>query len=185
MNERDDEIRLSLRAIRVLNGRRSGVAHAQIEGAIREEESVEDEVRGEAVAYWLLKTEPDAYSFEDLEREGRTQWNGVRNYEARNNLRAMSPGDQCFIYHTVGPREIVGIAEVAAAPYADPADADGRWICVDVRPLRRLRRPVALGRIKEDVTLRGMALVRNSRLSVSPVTSKEWKRILVAAESER
>ena len=134
------------------------------------------------LAYWILKTEPGDYSFEDLERDGRTPWDGVRNYQARNNLRLMAKGDLCFVYHSVGPREIVGIAQVTKVAYPDPTTDDDRWVCVDIRPVKRLEAPIHLGRIKEDGVLREMALVKNSRLSVSPVTERQWKRALAVAE---
>ena len=130
------------------------------------------------MAYWLLKTEPEAYSFEDLERDGETPWDGVRNYQARNNLQAMAAGDRCLIYHSVGPREVVGIAEVVRAAYPDPSSDDERWVCVDVRPVKRLGTPVQLAQIRADPALADMALLRNTRLSVGPVREKEWQRIL-------
>ncbi len=135
------------------------------------------------MSYWLLKTEPGAYSFEDLEREGRTIWDGVRNYQARNNLQSMAVGEQCFIYHSVGPREIVGIAEVSRAAYPDPTTDDDRWVCVDIKPVRRVDPPVPLATIKSDKLLGEMSLVKNSRLSVCPVTAREWKRALACSKA--
>ncbi len=135
------------------------------------------------MACWLLKTEPGAYSFEDLQRDGQTEWDGVRNYQARNNLRSMAVGEECFIYHSVGPREIVGIARVSRTAYPDPTTDDERWVCVDLEPVRRVDPPVPLATIKSDETLREMALVKNSRLSVCPVTAREWKRILKCSKA--
>ncbi len=134
------------------------------------------------MAYWILKTEPGAYSFENLERDGKTEWDGVRNYQARNNLQAMRRGDECLIYHSVGPRELVGIARITREAYQDPTTDDERWVCVDVRPVRRLRHPIPLAAVKADDVLREMMLVRQSRLSVCPVTAQEWQRVLELSE---
>ncbi len=130
------------------------------------------------MACWLIKTEPGEYSWQDLVRDGKAAWTGVRNYQARNNLRAMAVGDHCFVYHSVDPKEVVGVARVVKASYPDPTTEGGDWSCVDVAPDRELKRPVTLAAIKADGLLKGMALVRNSRLSVSPVTSAERDRIL-------
>ncbi len=130
------------------------------------------------MACWLIKTEPGEYAWDDLVRDGRTVWTGVRNFQARNNLRAMKRGDPCLVYHSVAAREIVGVAKVAKAAYPDPTAKEGDWSCVDVVPAFSLKRPVTLAQIKADPRLRAMALVRNSRLSVSPVTQAESSRIL-------
>lgn len=130
------------------------------------------------MASWLIKTEPGAYSWQDLQRDGKTAWTGVRNYQARNNLRAMKRGDLCLVYHSVDPKEVVGVAEVTRAAYADPTSEEGDWSCVDVEPTFALKVPVTLAQIKADPLLKAMALVRNSRLSVSPVTPAERDRIL-------
>jgi len=128
--------------------------------------------------YWLLKTEPGAYSWDDLEREGRTPWDGVRNYQARNNLREMREGDLGLFYHSVGPREIVGVVRVVREHYPDPTTEDERWVVVDVVPEKALARPVSLAEIKAEASLGDMALVRHSRLSVAPVSRKEFETIL-------
>lgn len=130
------------------------------------------------MASWLIKTEPGEYSWQDLQRDGKAAWTGVRNYQARNNLRAMKRGDLCLVYHSVDPREVVGVAKVTRAVYADPTAEEGDWSCVDVEPTFALKVPVTLAQIKADPLLKTMALVRNSRLSVSPVTASERDRIL-------
>jgi predicted RNA-binding protein with PUA-like domain len=134
---------------------------------------------------WLLKTEPETYSWDDLVKDGATSWDKVRNYTARNNLRAMKKGDLCFIYHSVGPREIVGIAEVVKESYPDPTatgdEAKKGWLAVDIKPKRPLNKPVALADIKAHKLLSKMVLVKQSRLSVCPVTPAEEKAILALA----
>ncbi len=135
------------------------------------------------MACWLLKTEPGAYSFGDLERDGRTSWDGVRNYQARNNLRAMKKGDRCILYHSVGPKEAVGIAKVVRTAYPDPTVEDERWVAVDIELEQRLPRPVSLSEMKAHSVLSHMAFVKQSRLSVSPVTAKELKALLALAKS--
>ncbi len=136
-----------------------------------------------AAPRFILKTEPGTYSWDDLVKDGGTAWDGVRNYTARNNLRAMKVGDGCFIYHSVGPREIVGIAEVKKAAYPDPNDDDPKqpWVVVDLVPKRALKRPVGLDALKAHELLKGMALVKQSRLSVCPVTPEEAAAILELA----
>lgn len=131
--------------------------------------------------YWLLKTEPEAYSWEDLVRMGRTPWDGVRNYQARNNMREMQVGDQALFYYSVKDRAVVGIAEIVAVAHQDPTTDDPRWECVDVAPVRLLPRRVGLAEIKADPALADMVLVKNSRLSVQPVAAAEWERILALA----
>lgn len=128
--------------------------------------------------YWLLKTEPEAYGWEDLLREGRAVWDGVRNYQARNNLQEMREGDRALFYHSVGPREVVGVVRVVRESYPDPTIDDDRWVAVDVVAEKALKHPVKLADIKADADLADMALVRNSRLSVSPVTREQFERIL-------
>jgi predicted RNA-binding protein with PUA-like domain len=132
------------------------------------------------MAYWLLKTEPGNYSWDDLLRDKGTFWDGVRNYQARNNMREMKKGDLCFIYHSVGPKEIVGIARVTKEAYQDPTTDDDAWVCVDIKPVKRLKTAVHLSDIKADKLLSQMALVKNSRLSVSPVSKKEWDKAVKA-----
>lgn len=132
------------------------------------------------VAHYLVKSEPFKYSFAQLLRDGKTRWDGVRNFEARNNLRAMQPGDLLLFYHSNEGKEVVGVAQVASAAYPDPTappdDAD--WSVVDVVPLCALQKPVTLATIKADPELAQMALLRRSRLSVVPVTATEFGYIL-------
>ncbi len=128
--------------------------------------------------YWLLKTEPSTFSWDDLVRKGCAEWDGVRNYLARNNMRAMAKGDLCFIYHSVGKPEIVGIARVVASAHQDSTDASGVWQCVDVEPVKKLLRSIPLAEIKSNTQFAAMKLVTHSRLSVQPITADEWKNIL-------
>lgn len=130
------------------------------------------------MAYWLMKSEPDVYPWAKLVKDGKGSWDGVRNYQAANNLRAMRVGDQAFFYHSNEGREIVGIMRITKTAYPDPSDKTGKFVMVDVAPMRALKIPVTLAQIKADKALRGMALVKQSRLSVSPVTLEEWKRVL-------
>jgi predicted RNA-binding protein with PUA-like domain len=134
---------------------------------------------------WLIKSEPEAYSWDQLVKDGGTPWTGVRNYTARNNLKAMAKGDLCFFYHSVGPKEIVGIAEVAKTAYPDPTapadEAKKGWVCVDVKAKKKLPRPVTLAEIKAHKLLSKMLLVKQSRLSVCPVTPAEEKALLSLA----
>jgi predicted RNA-binding protein with PUA-like domain len=130
------------------------------------------------MAYWLLKTEPETYSWDRLAREKKGVWDGVRNYTARNNLRAMRKGDLCFIYHSGVTKDVVGIARVARTAYQDPTTADAAWVAVDLASVKALKRPVTLAEIKAVKALADMSLVRRGRLSVSPVTAAEWKRIM-------
>ena len=131
--------------------------------------------------HWLLKSEPDVYSYEQLLRDGETVWDGVRNNAARLNLRAMQPGDEAFFYHSNSGREVVGICRVSAAAFPDPTDASGQWVAVKVAPVRALPHSVTLAAIKADAALAGFQLVRQSRLSVVPVTEAEWQRVLQLA----
>lgn len=132
--------------------------------------------------YWLVKTEPSTYSWEDLVRDKNTEWDGVRNYGARNNMKAMKKGDQVFVYHSVNEKQIVGIAEVVKEAHPDSTDSAGTWECVDIKAVKELARPVTLAKIKADKALVDMVLVNNSRLSVQPVTAREWNRILSFAK---
>jgi predicted RNA-binding protein with PUA-like domain len=127
--------------------------------------------------HWLLKTEPEEYSWEDLEREGRAPWNGVRNATALIHLRKMKAGDEAFIYHTGKQKQVVGVARVVSQPYPDPEAGDERYVMVDVEPLRRLDHPVTLKAIKADTAFAEFALVKISRLSVMPVPAALWNRI--------
>jgi predicted RNA-binding protein with PUA-like domain len=127
------------------------------------------------MAYWLIKSEPFKYSWAQFEKDGITHWDGVRNYAARLHLQAMKKGDKAFFYHSNEGLEIVGIAEVAKTAYQDPTTDDERWVAVDFKPVKKLKKPVSLKEIKADPRLAQMALLRISRLSVQPVTEEEWK----------
>ena len=129
------------------------------------------------MAYWLMKSEPSAYSWERFVKDGRTNWNGVRNYQAANNLKAMKPGDRAFFYHSNEGLAVVGIMEIVKAAYPDPGDATGRFVMVDVKPVAAMKTPVTLAAIKAEPKLQDLALVRQSRLSVSPVSAADWKLI--------
>lgn len=132
--------------------------------------------------YWLMKSEPDAYSWDDLVAEGEGTWDGVRNHRAANNLRAMKRGDEAFFYHSNMGLEIVGIVTVSGPGLIDPTDPDGKWAAVKVKPLKKLKRPVTLREIKADPALADMELVRQSRLSVAEVRPEEWDYILAMAQ---
>lgn len=127
--------------------------------------------------YWLVKSEPFKYSWGQLVKDGRTFWNGVRNYQAANNLKAMKKGDPVFFYHSNEGLEIVGIAEVVKEYYPDHTDESGRFGMVDLKPARPLKTPVTLATIKADPALGDIALIRQSRLSVMPITPAQWKHI--------
>ena len=131
--------------------------------------------------YWLAKSEPKKYSWDDLVREGRDHWDGVRNYQARNNLSAMKVGDRVLFYHSVSAKEVVGIAEVVREAYQDPTTEDERWVAVDMVPVEAMARPVTLAEIKTEAQLADIALVRQSRLSVVPLRTAEYRRILAMA----
>jgi predicted RNA-binding protein with PUA-like domain len=126
---------------------------------------------------WLIKEEPTHYSFDDLLRDGRTVWSGVRNPVAQKHLQSMKKGDLIFFYHTGDVKAVVGIAKAAGAPYPDPADNTGKFHAVDVIPVKKLKSPVTLAAVKADKAFASFPLVRISRLSVMPVTDDEWKRI--------
>jgi predicted RNA-binding protein with PUA-like domain len=134
--------------------------------------------------YWLVKQEPETYGWPKFVKDGRAAWTGVRNYQARNNLRAMKTGDRVLYYHSVTDKQIVGIARVAREAYPDPTAKEGDWSCVDLEPEKKLPNPVSLDTIKADPSLKSMALVRNSRISVSPVSADEYSRILKLAEGK-
>jgi predicted RNA-binding protein with PUA-like domain len=129
--------------------------------------------------YWLVKSEPEAFSWDQQVAHGTEPWTGVRNYTARNNLRAMQKGDLAFFYHSNTGKEIVGVVRVARTAYPDPTAEKGDWSCVDMKAVGPMRRPVTLTEIKADPELEGIALVRFSRLSVVPITVAEWGRICV------
>ncbi len=127
--------------------------------------------------YWLVKSEPDAFSWEQQVAHGVEPWTGVRSYQARNNLRAMKRGDLAFFYHSNEGREIVGVVRVARAAYADPTAEEGDWSCVDMRAVAPMPKPVTLAAMKADPALADIALIRFSRLSVAPVSPEHWKHI--------
>ena len=134
--------------------------------------------------FWLVKQEPEDYSWADFAEEGHTTWTGVRNFQARNNLREMKKGDLAFFYHSGTGKEVVGIARVEREAYDDPTAKEGSWSCVDLVPEKALKAPVTLATIKADKTFKDMKLVRNSRLSVSPVTAEQFKRILELGDTK-
>ena len=132
--------------------------------------------------YWLIKSEPAAYGWDDLVKDGGTLWDGVRNHRAAMNLRSMRKGEQAFFYHSVTGKEIVGIAEIDEAGLTDPKDPSGKWAAVRIKPVRELERPVTLAEIKADAALAEIELVRQSRLSVAEIRPAEWERICMAAK---
>ena len=131
------------------------------------------------MAYWLMKSEPDSFSWDDLVKKGAKGelWNGVRNHTAKLNLQKMKKGDRAFFYHSNEGKEIVGIAEIIKEAYADPTDKTGKFVCVDIKADKPLKTPVTMAAIKADKKLAAMALVKYSRLSVQPVTADEWKMV--------
>jgi len=137
-----------------------------------------------ARGYWLVKSEPFKYSWDDLVRDGQTYWDGVRNYEARNNLSAMKKGDLALYYHSNEGKEVVGIAEIVGEAYPDPTTDDDRWVVVDLAPRIPFAQPVSLATIKADASLEDIALVRRGRLSVVPITAKEFRRVARLGKTE-
>ena len=135
------------------------------------------------MAYWLLKSEPGTWSWDDQVRQGTEHWDGVRNHQAANNMKAMRLGDRAFFYHSGDTREVVGIVEVVREYYPDHTDPSGRFGMVDVRAVRPLAKPVSLKAIKADPQLQDMLLVRHSRLSVSPVSEAQWRHICALGET--
>jgi len=135
------------------------------------------------VNHWLVKQEPEAYSWETLLKEKRTAWTGVRNFQARNNLRAMAKGDLVLFYHSVSEKQIVGLARVEKQYYPDPTAKEGDWVAVDLVPVKSLETPVTLEQLKGDELLKEMRLLRQSRLSVTPVTGQQFERIMELAGS--
>lgn len=133
--------------------------------------------------YWLMKSEPFKYSWDDLVADGETVWDGVRNYRARNNLAAMQVGDQAFYYHSREGLEIVAIAEISEAGIGDPTDDTGKWAAVKIKPVRKLDRPVTLKEIKAEPTLEDIELIRLSRLSVAEIRLSEWEKIIAMSKS--
>ena len=130
------------------------------------------------MAYWLVKSEPFKYSCDQFVKDKQTFWDGVRNYAARNNLREMKKGDEVLFYHSNEGTEIVGIAKVAKEAYQDPSTDETNWVVVDLKPVKKIKKPVTLSQVKADDRLKNMALVRLGRLSVQPVTDQEWNVIM-------
>lgn len=137
------------------------------------------------MAYWLVKSEPSVYSFEQLQKDKQTDWTGVRNYAARNHLKAMKKGDEVLFYHSNEGLEIVGIAKVLKEAYQDPTTEETAWVCVDLKPFKKLKSPVSLETMKKDKRLKDMALIRIGRLSVQPVTEKEWDVVMELAGEKK
>ena len=135
--------------------------------------------------YWLMKSEPDAYSWDDLVAEGEGTWDGVRNHRAANNLRAMRVGDEVFFYHSNQGLEIVGIARISKAGLSDPGDPEGKWAAVKVKPVRKLKRAITLKEIKADPMLAEIELIKLSRLSVAVITPEEWDYIVALSQQKR
>jgi predicted RNA-binding protein with PUA-like domain len=136
------------------------------------------------MAFWLIKSEPYKYGWDQLQRDRRTFWDGVRNYQARNNLQAMKRGDLCLFYHSNEGLEVVGIARVAREAYQDPTTDDDRWVVVDVVPHKALAEPVPLSTLKTSPRTKGMGLIRQGRLSVSPVTAAEFRAVLALGKTK-
>lgn len=134
--------------------------------------------------FWLVKQEPADYAWAEFVKEGCTAWTGVRNFQARNNLRAMKSGDLAFYYHSGDAKQIVGVTRVVRTAYPDPTATEGDWSAVDLAPLKPVARPVSLSDLKADAALKQMAFVRQSRLSVSPVTADEAARLLALAQTK-
>ena len=133
--------------------------------------------------YWLLKSEPSTWSWQDQVKSKIDMWDGVRNYQARNNLMKMKKGDQCFFYHSVSEKSIVGIVEVVKEHYPDPTDKKNKFVVVDVKAKKTLKKPVSLDEIKKNKKLKNIALIRQSRLSVMPVNKIEWNEIIKASNN--
>lgn len=129
-------------------------------------------------SFWLVKSEPFKYSWDKFVEDGSTYWDGVRNYQARNNLKEMKKGDRVLYYHSNEGKEVVGVAEVTKPFYQDPTTDDDRWVVVDLKPVKKLKNPVTLEQVKSDPTLAQMKLVTQSRLSVMAVTEDEFQRVL-------
>jgi predicted RNA-binding protein with PUA-like domain len=126
------------------------------------------------MAYWLLKSEPAKYSWDQMVKDRRTHWDGIRNFQAANNLRAMKVGDRAFFYHSNEGKDIVGVVEIARTAYPDPGDPSGKFVMVDIAPVVPVKQPVSLAEMKGVPELAGFSLLRQSRLSVCPVSNKEW-----------
>ena len=128
--------------------------------------------------YWLLKSEPNTWSWDDQVKEGASMWDGVRNYQARNNLKKMKKGDKAFFYHSVSEKSVVGIVKVVKEYYDDPTDVTKRFVVVDVQAIKKLKNSVSLNEIKLNKRLKNIALIKQSRLSVMPITNLEWNEII-------
>lgn len=136
------------------------------------------------MAYWLVKSEPETYAWSRMVSDKRTHWDGVRNYQASNNLKAMAKGDLAFFYHSGGESEIVGIVRLVKAYYPDPSDEAGRFGMVDFEAVKPMAKPVSLSSIKADARMKDFALVRQSRLSVVPVSAEQWRMVLAMGETK-
>lgn len=132
--------------------------------------------------YWMVKQEPEKYSFDDFLSEGKTEWTGVRNFQARLNLRAMRKGDSVLFYHSVSDKAVVGVAEVSKEAFQDSTDETGKWVAVELKPIEKFARPVPLDEIKAHDALRTVALIKQSRLSVMPLTPEEYETIVNLSE---
>ena len=136
------------------------------------------------MAYWLMKSEPGAWSWEDQVKDGTAEWDGVRNHQASNNMKAMKKGDKAFFYHSVNEKRIVGIVTISKEYYPDPTDKLGRFGMVDVKALRPFKKPVTLADVKGEPRLENLALVRQSRLSIMPISDDEWQLICAMGETK-
>ena len=136
------------------------------------------------MAYWLIKSEPNSWSWDDHVKEGVAEWDGVRNHQANNNMKVMEVGDRAFFYHSVKEKQIVGVVEVARTWYPDPTDQSGKFGMVDFKAITPVSKPVTLADIKGEPALQEMVLLKNSRLSVQPVTDSEWKRVCAMAQTK-
>ena len=134
---------------------------------------------------WMVKQEPETYSWDDFAKDGRTDWSGVRNYQARNNLRKMKTGDRVLFYHSGKDKAVVGIAEVVKSHYPDPTADDEQWVAVDLKPVRPLKNPVPLAAIRYDKRLSDLPLIRQSQLSVMPVTKDEFEVIVATGDGKK
>ena len=135
-------------------------------------------------SYWMVKQEPETYSWDDFVKDGETDWTGVRNYQARNNLKAMKAGDRVLFYHSGKEKAVVGTAEVTKAAYEDPTADDEQWVAVDLKPVKRLKNPVPLAAIRYDKRLSELPLIRQSQLSVMPLTKDEFETIVATGDGK-
>jgi predicted RNA-binding protein with PUA-like domain len=136
------------------------------------------------MAYWLLKTNPDLFNWEMLEQSGKTRWDGVRNYQARNNLREMKPGDLAFMFHMEPEPGVVGVMQIASEAYDDPTSSEGNWAVIDVSPLKKIQRPVSLDEIRNTPVINNLPLKSQPKLSVMPVSQDQWDLILRIGKTE-